>query len=219
MRIGILGSSGGSVARELVLATGSLHNFSIVTDRLCGLEAVAREFSLPRLRIDEADNTRFSLSAKHFFDQQGGVDLVLLFYLRLVTPELFDAYPTFNVHPSLLPDYRGFKAIERAHFDRIEELGATLHLVDEKADHGPQIAQVSTTLQAGVSIEPMRRISFAQKCYLSLYLLDRFELERGTDWLSALSQSAVRVNPMISNDQLRDYYRNFLVREGLEEIA
>ena len=156
--------------------------------------------------------------SKAFFDQQGGVDLVLLFYLRLVSRELFDAYPTFNVHPSLLPDYRGFKAIERAHADRIEEFGATLHLVDEKADHGPIIAQVSTALQAGVSLEPMRRISFAHKCYLSLYLLDCFELERGNDWLSALPHSAVRVNPVIANEQLRDYYYYFLAREGLEGI-
>ncbi len=219
MRIGIIGSSGGSVARELILATGSLHKFLIATDRLCGLEAVAREFSLPKLRIDEPDNTRFSLRAKHFFDRQGGVDLVLLFYLRLVTRELFDAYPTFNVHPSLLPDYRGLRAIERAHADQIEEFGATLHLVDETADRGPLVAQVSTILQAGVGVEPMRRISFAHKCYLGLYLLDRFALERGDDWLSALPYGAVKVNPIIASDQLRDYYRHFLLREGLEEVV
>lgn len=219
MRIGIVGSSGGSVVRELVGAVGSAHELAIVTDRPCGLESLADEFSLPQLRINEPDNTLFSLGVKRFFDQQGGVDLVLLFYLRLVTSELFHAYPTFNVHPSLLPDYRGFNAIERAHADRVEWFGATLHLIDEKADHGPVVARVSTKLQPGESMDRMRRISFAQKTYLALYLLDCFESHRESNGTVPLVHEFPPMNPPINSDLLREYYERFAIREGLEGAA
>jgi phosphoribosylglycinamide formyltransferase-1 len=216
MRIGIICSSGGGVARELICAVGSVHDFLIVTDRPCGLESLADEFSLPQLRIVEQDNLRFSLNTRHFFDQQGGVNLVLLFYTRLVTKELFDYYPTFNLHPSLLPDYRGFNAIERAHADRVVRFGATLHLVDEHADHGPVVAQFSTNLRKGETLDRMRKISFAQKSYLALYLLDRFESEKDTNWLTSLRREKVPMNPLINSTNLREYFKNFAIREGVE---
>jgi phosphoribosylglycinamide formyltransferase 1 len=219
MLIGIVGSSGGSVVRELIGAAESDHDFAIVTDRSCGLESVADEFSLPWLRINEPDNARFSLKAKQFFDQQGGADLLLLFYLRLVTQELFSACPTFNLHPSLLPDYQGFKAIERAHADRVEQFGATLHLVDETTDHGPIVARVSTKLKSGESVEQMCRISFAQKTYLALYLLDRLELEHGTVWHTVLKHQEPPMNPTIRSELLHGYYDRFAAREGLEEVV
>lgn len=212
-----MGSSGGSVARELICAARSDHDFAIVTDRPCGLESLANEFSLPCLRIDEPDNFRFSLKAKHFFDQQEGVDLVILFYLRLVTKDLFAVYPTFNVHPSLLPDYRGFNAIERAHADCVEQFGATLHLVDEQVDHGPLVARVSMELKSKIGIEQMRRISFAQKTYLALYLLDCFELEPNASWYMALKHKESPINPAINSKLLLGYFKQFLAREGFEE--
>lgn len=215
MRIGIVGSSGGSVARELICAARD-HDFAIVTDRPCGLETIANEFSLPCLRIDESDNTHFSQKAKQFFDQQGGVNLILLFYLRLVTPELFNAYPTFNIHPSLLPDYRGFNALERAHADRVEHFGATLHIVDEKADHGPLVAKVSTEFKSETDIAQMRQISFLQKTYLTLYLLDCFELKSNASWYLAFKGKEPPINPTISNKHLLEYFKEFIVREGFE---
>lgn len=219
MRIGIVGSSGGSVVRELLGAAGSEHEFVIVTDRPCGLESLADEYCLPCLRIDEPENAQFSQQAKQFFDQQGGVNLVLLFYLRLVTPELFSKYSTFNLHPSLLPDYPGFHAVERAHADQVKRFGATLHLVDEKADHGPIVARVSTKLKPGESVDQMHRISFAQKTYLALYLLDRFELEPDTGQLSDLIPREPPTNPTISSELLQGYYFRFAVLEGLEAVV
>lgn len=216
MRIGVIGSSGGSVARELMNTASAKSNFLVVTDRCCGLEVLANELSLPRLRISEPDNAIFSQRAKHFFDQHGGVDLIILFYLRLVTRELFDNYPTFNLHPSLLPDYQGFNAIERAHADRVMRFGATLHLVDEHADHGPVVAQVSINLRSGQSVDRMRRISFAQKYYLSLHLLDRMESARDINWLASLHHEKAPMNPSLNNPIFRDYFRKFTVREGLE---
>lgn len=218
MRIGIIGSSGGSVARELIRATGKEHSYSIITDRECGLEYLAKENGIKCSRIEESENTTFSEKAKRYFDKQGGVDLILLFFLRLVTIELFGVYPTLNFHPSLLPGYRGFNALERAYEDSVEQFGATLHLVDEKPDHGRILGQVSTRLRQNYGIEQMHRISFAQKTYLAFYLIDRFSSYADGSLLMALHSESPVMNPRIENSSLRDSYREFLAREDLEYI-
>jgi len=142
--------------------------------------------------------------------------MALLFYLRLVTPELFYTYPTFNENTSLLLDYRGFHAGERAHAGQVERFGATLHLLYERADKCPILARFSTKLKSGERVEQMYRISFAQKTYLALYVLDRFELERDTAWQTDLKSHEPPMNPAITSELLLGYYDGFAVREGLE---
>ena len=216
MRIGIIGSSGGSVARELIAAAGLESDFFILTDRDCGLELLAKEQSLPHVRIGAADNSQFSLEAKNFFDRQGGVDLVLLFYSRLVTSELYDRYRTFNLHPSLLPEYSGFDAIERAYADEVKRFGVTLHQVDETIDGGPVIGQVSSCLKPGSTLRHMRHVSFVQKTHLALYLLDIFKSNEPHEFRSRLENRSANSVPKIQNEVLRRYYEELIIREGLE---
>lgn len=48
---------------------------------------------------------------------------------------------TLNVHPSLLPKYRGATPIERQILNDEKEVGVTIMLMDEEMDHGPIVAQ------------------------------------------------------------------------------
>lgn len=52
-----------------------------------------------------------------------------------------------NVHPSLLPRYRGAAPIQRALMDGVEESGVSLMLLDEGLDTGPILCQRSLALQ------------------------------------------------------------------------
>ncbi|MDO8564421.1 MAG: methionyl-tRNA formyltransferase [bacterium] len=51
------------------------------------------------------------------------------------------SHGTLNVHPSLLPKYRGPTPIESQILEGEEHIGVTIMLVDEKMDHGPLLAQ------------------------------------------------------------------------------
>ncbi len=53
---------------------------------------------------------------------------------------------TINVHPSLLPEYRGPSPIQTAILNGNEKTGITLMLIDEKIDHGPIIAQTEVSI-------------------------------------------------------------------------
>lgn len=75
---------------------------------------------------------------------QKGVELVCLAgYMRLVGETLLGAYADrmINVHPSLLPAFRGARAIEQAIEAGVKVFGVTIHEVDASLDGGRILAQ------------------------------------------------------------------------------
>jgi hypothetical protein len=139
-------------------------------------------------------------------------------FLRLDTLELFTRYPTFYEHPSLLPEYRGFNAIVHAQTKRVKQFGVTLRLVDEKENYCTLVAQVSTKLKSEVGVQQMLRISFAQKTYPVLYLLDCFEFERDATWYMTMEHKEPPMTPAINSRSLLEYFKRFPALEGLEEV-
>ena len=175
-RIGILASAGGSSffnAVDILIASGKYHpkDFFLITDRECGAENHAIARNIDFLRIVEDHNSKFSEQAVNIFTQ-AGCDLVMLYFSRLVTETLFSYLPTLNIHPSLLPDFKGMGAVKRAYAERARFLGATLHITTNEMDGGPIIAQVVSPLSADITLELMQRISYLQKVYLTLCAID-----------------------------------------------
>ncbi|NMD06477.1 MAG: phosphoribosylglycinamide formyltransferase, partial [Phyllobacteriaceae bacterium] len=66
-------------------------------------------------------------------------------FMRIMTPVLIAPWQgrILNIHPSLLPGYRGLHTHERAIADGARTHGATVHLVTAELDDGPVIAQAS----------------------------------------------------------------------------
>ncbi|HSA30405.1 MAG TPA: phosphoribosylglycinamide formyltransferase [Candidatus Omnitrophota bacterium] len=69
--------------------------------------------------------------------------IVLAGYMRLLTPFFIKEYKNavLNVHPAILPSFRGMDGIKDAFTYGVKITGVTVHFVDEKMDHGPIIAQ------------------------------------------------------------------------------
>ena len=70
------------------------------------------------------------------------VDLIVLAgYMRVIkNPSAFPA-PIINVHPSLLPKYKGLHAVEQALNSNDDVTGCTVHYVNEELDGGEIILQ------------------------------------------------------------------------------
>lgn len=66
-------------------------------------------------------------------------------YMRIIGKTLLDAFPNkiVNIHPSLLPKYRGKDALGQALQAKDTVLGITVHFVDDGLDTGKIIDQVS----------------------------------------------------------------------------
>lgn len=69
--------------------------------------------------------------------------IVLAGYMLLLSPFFIKKYhhKILNVHPSLLPAFKGTHAIKDAFLYRTKVTGVTIHFVDEKVDQGPIIMQ------------------------------------------------------------------------------
>jgi phosphoribosylglycinamide formyltransferase-1 len=73
-----------------------------------------------------------------------GVELVCLAgYMRLLSPEFVREFPNriLNIHPSLLPAFKGLDAQAQAIEYGVKVSGCTVHFVDENLDHGAIIEQ------------------------------------------------------------------------------
>ena len=82
--------------------------------------------------------------------EKENIELIALAgYMRIVGPELMQKYKNriLNIHPALLPSFKGTHGIEDAFNYGVKVTGVTVHFVDNKMDHGPII------LQAPVKIE------------------------------------------------------------------
>ena len=77
-------------------------------------------------------------------------------YMRILSTVFLERFPAvLNVHPSLLPDFRGLRAVERALEAGVEETGVTVHFMVEKVDAGPIVAQERVPVRAEDSKETL----------------------------------------------------------------
>ncbi len=90
--------------------------------------------------------------------KEAKIDFVVLAgYMRLLTPFFLKEYPQkiLNVHPSLLPAFKGVQAIKDTFTYGCKVAGVTAHIVDEKMDHGPIILQEGFKLTEKETLESL----------------------------------------------------------------
>lgn len=84
--------------------------------------------------------------------ERRGVRLVCLAgFMRILSPRFIRRYPgrILNVHPALLPAFRGAHAIRDALAWGAKVTGVTIHVVDAEVDHGPIILQEAVPIRPG----------------------------------------------------------------------
>ena len=86
------------------------------------------------------------------------VDWVIMAgWMRIVTPVLLEAFPNhvINIHPSLLPSFKGIKAIEQALEAKVKITGCTVHLASLEVDSGPILLQAAVPILPNDTLETL----------------------------------------------------------------
>ncbi len=158
LRLAVLGSGYGSnleailhAIDEQVLDARVALVISDVAD--ARILTVAKNHNIPALWIDPG-NSGAGLSAaaqKEILDRLRGaqVDLIALAgFMRIVKEPLLSSFAgrILNIHPSLLPKYRGLDAWKKALEAGEKESGCTVHVVDAGMDTGSVLAQASVPI-------------------------------------------------------------------------
>jgi len=165
--VGVLGSGKGSNFANLLRAAmnGELPaDFRVVgsDNPDAGILQLAMEAELPTLVIDEPKyRTRLSTEVEERLasDLLGyGVQwLILAGYMRVIKEPLLRAFPgrIINIHPSLLPKFRGLAAWKQALEAGEAITGCTVHLVEEELDAGPILGQEEVPVLPGDTPESL----------------------------------------------------------------
>lgn len=166
-------------ARFAVLASGSGTNLQALLDAYPGHVAVvagdkkgAYAFERARLAgvpVEHVDPLGFV--SREDFDRElaervaahggagRGEDIRLIVgagFMRVLSSAFLSRFPAvINVHPSLLPEFRGLRAIERALEAGRSETGVTVHCVVEEVDAGPPLRQEAVPVLAGDTAETL----------------------------------------------------------------
>ena len=176
-----------------IMASGSGSNFAAVAEAIAskqlnaqiqvliynnpGIKAAARaeQWGVPTILHNHRDyQGREALDAKIVETlQQYQVDYVVMAgWMRLVTPVLIEAFSDriVNIHPSLLPSFKGVRAVEQAIAAGVKIAGCTVHLVRLEVDSGPILIQAAVpvlnddtpeTLHARIQVQEHRILPLA----------------------------------------------------------
>lgn len=151
MKLAILISGRGSnmLAIAEAIQNGEISNAEIavvISDKpeAKGLEK-AKQLGIETLIIEKKGRKRGEHDAEIVNELKcRDVELVCLAgYMRLLSRDFVRAFPNkiVNIHPSLLPSFKGLDAQKQAFDYGVCFTGCTVHLVDEELDHGAIIAQ------------------------------------------------------------------------------
>ncbi len=153
LRVGVLASGRGSNLQALLdkQIAGELaaEIVTVISDqkKAFALER-AKQNGVAAYYIDPhdfADKQAFEQKILQILQHHDAELIVLAGYMRLVGQVLISAYPQriMNIHPALLPSFKGLHAQKQALDYGVKVAGCTVHFVDEGMDSGPIIIQRS----------------------------------------------------------------------------
>lgn len=87
---------------------------------------------------------------------------VVASYGAIIKNEVINSFPQgiLNIHPSLLPKYRGACPIQAAIFYNESQTGVTIIKMDERMDHGPIVTQETVAIEVSDNFETLRIKAF-----------------------------------------------------------
>ena len=166
-RLGVLASGSGTnfdaIAQEV--DSGSLDadiRCLICNNPGAGALEVASQHQIVGELIDHRDFGSRAAFDQEVVDTLGRHEVewvIMAGWMRLVTPEFIDAFAQriLNIHPSLLPSFRGLHAVEQALEAGVKITGVTVHHVVPEVDSGPIIAQAAVPVLPDDTPESLHR--------------------------------------------------------------
>lgn len=165
-RFAIVASTGGGVMDALLANEFfARHVAAVLSDRDCPAIEKARRHGVPTNVIRQPSVALFCARLLEYLETSR-VDYVVSFFTRLFVGELLRRYADriINLHPSLLPSFKGLHGFEEAVSYGVRFVGTTIHFVDERMDTGRIIMQTVRPLDPTCDPRDVRHAIFAHQC-------------------------------------------------------
>ena len=150
LRIGVLLSGSGTNLQAILDAIEDglpVEVVRVISSRpdAFGIQRAERA-AIPVCALDRSAYADSQAADQRIVDEMrsaGAEYLVMAGYMRKLTPVVLDAFPdrVLNLHPALLPSFKGAHAIQDAWDTGVKVTGVTVHFANEDYDKGPIVAQ------------------------------------------------------------------------------
>ena len=173
MRIGVMCSGEGTNFENIVHSCPD-HDIVLMVynKKKCGAKKRADRLGINSIRIASKDEDDI-ITIFNAYE----VDLIVMAgWMRVVSKKFCDAFAgqIINLHPSLLPKYKGLHAVEQAMEAGEEYTGCTVHYVNEELDGGEIILQKEVPILPGDTVESLQRAIQQAEHYLLPLVINAF---------------------------------------------
>lgn len=160
-RIVVLISGGGSNLQVIIdaIAAGTIiASIELVISNKVDARGLARANSAGIAtqvinHLEFSNREAFERELMHAIDDKQPELVILAGFMRIFTPQLTHHFHgrMLNIHPSLLPQFKGTNTHERALEAEVDEHGASVHFVSSELDGGPMVIQARVPVHAADS--------------------------------------------------------------------
>ena len=168
----------------------------------------AKAQGIPAIAVDHKaykDKAAFEAALQEKIEAHGAELVALAGFMRLMSPAFVERWRNrmLNIHPSLLPSFKGLHTHERAIAAGVKIAGCTVHLVRAEMDNGPILAQAAVPVLEGDSAEALaaRVLAAEHKLYprvLELFASNRISVDgEKVVGFPIVNQEAVLFSPLL----------------------
>jgi formyltetrahydrofolate-dependent phosphoribosylglycinamide formyltransferase len=173
MRIGVMCSGEGTNFENIVHSCPD-HDIVLMVynKKKCGAQKRAERLGIRSVRIASKDEGDIiTIFEAHQVDL-----IVMAGWMRIVSKKFCEAFAgkVINLHPSLLPKYKGLHAVEQALESGDDETGCTVHFVTAELDSGGIIKQQIVPILPGDNIDSLQRAIQQAEHYLLPLVINAF---------------------------------------------
>lgn len=182
----------------------------------------AADNNIPSKYLSKKEKSRveYDLEMATIIDNVGDIDLILLIgYMRILSPLFVNKYTIYNVHPSLLPKYAGgmdLNVHKTVIINKEKESGCTVHLVTPELDAGKILVQKSCQIDDNETPESLKtKVQYLEGLAL-VEAIEDFQRHSGLDYkksgvnLEEANNFLNEIKPLIS----KTYCKNVISELG-----
>ncbi|TXJ35232.1 hypothetical protein EPJ72_12555 [Brachyspira pilosicoli] len=222
MKIGIIFSGAGYGvydALNILLNKNLLtkNEIKILVSRNCIAYERAIKENFTVRKIDFMDRDVFCIEAYNYFKD---CNFVILNFGKIVTSELYSKIFTVNLHPSILPSFKGANPLEDQLKNNVKFSGVTMHMVNGILDSGKIISQCIIPVPYNSKINFLKKVYYLGNCYNVLLIFDLMsrnyisvDLENDNFEYNTILKFNTFSNPCLINKELEYEYQLLYDRE------
>ncbi|MBG01779.1 MAG: phosphoribosylglycinamide formyltransferase [Acidimicrobiaceae bacterium] len=158
MRLAVLASGSGTILEAMI--NGGIPVVYVLTDRKCLASEIALQHGIDHALVEresfgkDFDRKDYTIQIRDALIERE-IDLVAMAgFGTILEQPIYEEYGNnvLNTHPSLLPSFPGWNAVEDAIRYGVKVTGCTVHVATKDVDAGPILAQEAVEVSSGDSV-------------------------------------------------------------------